>query len=376
MRSGAEKPTNNSRAEEVRRRRTQRSQERISSVSSRVTNPAPHRPVTVRSNTAARSSAFVTPIHQQVKTRARRQFYLTMDRTAGTELRLPAIPVIHPGWRLLSGLIAILTALGIFSLFNSPFCQVQSVEVKGLERLPSTEVSAMLNLENMSIVEIDTAQVMEKITSTYPDLINVHVSVDLPNAVSVTAEERKPVMAYKKGSAGSEGAGIAWVDASGVLFPARGDAGPLLTIYSDDDPPLAPLPLDQAQLAARDAAGSDAGSNNATTANGVSASDNTQPAKKSVPVTGLRELDPSLMAAAQGLSAKLPPETKLVYSKDHGLGWTDPQGWQVYIGRDMSEFAQKYNMYQHIASKLANDGVKPTLVSVEHLDAPFYRPEQ
>jgi hypothetical protein len=355
MRPSADKSDSNNRADEVRRRRTQRSQERLSSVSSRATSPVvkPSHPVTVR------GSAYGTPIHQQTKTRARRQLYLTMDRAAGTEVRLPAIPVIRPGWRLLSGLIAILAAVGIFSLFNSPYCQVGSVEVKGLERLAPAEITAMLSLENRSIVEIDSAQVMQKINTAYPDLINVRVGVDLPNIVTINAEERKPVMALKKGDA------ITWVDEKGVLFPARGDAGPLVTVYSDDDVPLAPPPINAMQLATQEAAAED-----------PSATPDPQTAKNAVPVTGLRELDPALMSAALGLSKMLPPDTELAYSKDHGLGWIDHQGWQVFIGTDLKDFEEKYNMYQQITSKLTEEGIKPSLVSVEHLDAPFYRPEQ
>ncbi len=88
MRMGSKNPTRknsrsenagqaySNRAEEVRSRRAQRSKERVSTVSSRVTNPPPARPVTVR------GGAFGKPIHQQSGTRARRQFYVTMDRAA------------------------------------------------------------------------------------------------------------------------------------------------------------------------------------------------------------------------------------------------------------------------------------------------------
>ncbi len=74
---------------------------------------------------------FGKPIHQQVATkRARRQFYVTMDQR-GAELRLPAITVINPGWRLLSGLLAALALAGIIAMLISPFFQIMSVEVTG-----------------------------------------------------------------------------------------------------------------------------------------------------------------------------------------------------------------------------------------------------
>ena len=51
MKMGSGDQSNNNRAEEVRRRRTQRSQERVSTATNRVVNPVQSRPVTVRGNT-------------------------------------------------------------------------------------------------------------------------------------------------------------------------------------------------------------------------------------------------------------------------------------------------------------------------------------
>jgi cell division protein FtsQ len=350
-RSDADQGMSN-RADEIRGRRAKRSQERINSVSGRIVNPPPSRPVTVRGSYDSNRGK---PIHQQVGTRPRRQFYLTMDRTAGTEVRLPAIPVIRPGWRLASGLLAILMAIGIFSMWNSPFCQISTVEVKGLERLDPAEVTARLNLENLSIIEVDPAQVEGKLSSAYPELMNVRVSIALPNSVTVSAKERTPVLAFLQGDSG---AGVTnWVDASGVIFPSRGDAGPLVTIQAKDGLPLASAPSDEKQQATQEAPTTKA---NAST----------------VPVTGPERVDPTVLTALEGLSQKLPPETQLAYSMQDGLGWQAPEGWQVYIGKDLSDFEDKYTMYQQLANYLNQDGLKPALVSVEQINAPYYRLEQ
>jgi cell division protein FtsQ len=347
--NNAQSSTN--RSDEVRRRRTQRSQERITSVSNRVVNnPVKKRPVTVRGNT------FGTPLHRQVGTRApRRQFYLTMDQAAGTELRLPAIRLVNPGWRLLSGLIFILAAVSAFSMWNSPFFQIQSVEVLGLQRLSADEVNALLRLENLATIEIDPSEIKDLVIQTYPDLINVHVRVQMPNIVSVSAQERQPILAFQSGDQ------ITWADAEGVLFTARGDAGPLLTIYTDGDLPLAPVLPDISQLAAtQETAGEETEATAQPTAN----------------LNAPQRIDPVLFEAVQGLNQKLPPETQLIYSAQEGLGWTDPNGWQVYIGRDLSLFEAKYLMYQGIASHLSDQELHPSMVSVEHLNAPYYRLEQ
>src|SRR5512140_2376732 len=112
MRRGTNQPSGARRSEEVRKRRTQQSQQRMSTVDNRVFNPVrAARPVTARGN------LFGTPIHQQTSTRARRQFYIAMDQ-AGAELRLPAISLVNPGWRILSFAIVVLSLVGIFSLWN------------------------------------------------------------------------------------------------------------------------------------------------------------------------------------------------------------------------------------------------------------------
>ena len=339
------------RSEEVRRRRTQRSQERVNSASSRVVNPIRSRPVTVRGTT------FGTPIHRQSSKRTpRRQFYLTMDQAAGTELRLPAIRWVNPGWRLLSGLIFLFAIVGAFSMWNSPFFQIQSVEVTGLQRLTADEVNALLRLENLAVIEIDPLEIKDLMAQTYPDLINVRVSVSMPNVVSIFAEERMPILAFQNGDQ------LTWADAEGVLFPARGDAGPLLTVYTDGDLPLAPIIPDLAHMTGEEA--------------GAEEGEAAAEAVKQAAVTAPRKIDPALLEAAQGLSQLLPPETQLVYSASEGVGWTDGNGWQVYIGRDLANFEEKYLMYQGIAGNLSNQGLSPSMVSVEHLNAPYYRLEQ
>ena len=204
MRMGSRNPTRknsrsenagqaySNRAEEVRSRRAQRSKERISTVSSRVTNPPPARPVTVR------GGAFGKPIHQQSGTRARRQFYVpwTGPRAPKCACRPSRSSTRAGGW--LSVLLAVLMIIGIYSMLYSPFCQVGTVEVKGLQRLNADEINAALNLENLSIIEIDPQQIKEKLISTYPELINVRVWVNMPNAVTISAEEREPVIAWQK----------------------------------------------------------------------------------------------------------------------------------------------------------------------------------
>ncbi len=342
------------RAEEVRKRRNQRGQQRSSnSVVTRVVNPVQTRSVIVRGNT------YGTPIHRQASTHPRRQFYVTMDQTSGTELRLPAIPLINPGWRLLSGLIAIVALVSMYSMFNSPFFLVSSVAVAGLQRVTAEEVNSALAFNDQSIVLVDSAAMIQSLTEKYPELINVQVSIEMPNLVKVIAAERTPVLAVQKGDK------VQWVDAEGVIFPARGDVGPLVTIQTEDELPMAPQPVTMDQI---DTAPGDVPTPSAPEAQSKDASN--------IPVTGLNKVEPALISAAQALSQKLPPDTPILFSKQNGLGWNDPQGWQVFIGSDLNNYEEKIAMYQRISSYLEEQGIQPALISVARVNAPFYRLEQ
>jgi hypothetical protein len=363
---GSKERTPTSRVDQARQRRSQHTQERVSAVGNRAVKPVQSRPVTVRGN------LFGKPLHQQVGTkRARRQLYLTMDQH-GTELRLPALPVFHPGWRILSALLAIMALAGLFTLYSSSFFQIAAVDITGLKRISPEELDAKLNLENLSIVEIDPQAVTQAIATAYPDLMDIQVTIEMPSFIAISAVERDPVLAWLKGDT------YTWVDKDGYIFPARGDGGQLVTIESDNDIPRAPLSIEeiaaQAKAAAEATAAADA---NATTKPGLLAQvAQTPDARDIAKKKGLEKADPVLLAAAQALSKKLPPETTLIYQQEHGLGWTDPKGWQIYIGTDLDQFEEKFALYQQIASYLADNELKPVMVSVEHLNAPFYRLEQ
>jgi cell division protein FtsQ len=369
--SGSKSKTPANRVEQSRQKRSARTQERVSSVTNRVINQARNRQV------ISRGKLFGSPIHQQAATRrSRRTFYLTMDQR-GSELRLPTLPVFHPGWRLISGLIAVAALAGLVSMFISPFFQVGSVNIQGLQRISPDEIAAELNLENRSIIEIDRNEILEKVSSKYPELIDIKVNVEMPNIITMSAVERQPVLAWRRGEQ------ILWVDADGFIFPARGEAGSLVIVDGQISLPLEPLSVEElvaeseasAASAAADTANAD--SADAASAAAESAGEAADPA--SAALAGLPsnpKANLALLAAALELSQKLDPGTQLLYTEVNGLGWVNQQGWKVYIGKDLNQFDEKFALYQTIASHLADQGIQPTLVSVEQMNAPYYRLEQ
>lgn len=338
------------RAEDVRQRRNKRSQQRVTEAKQRSVHPVRVRPVVVR------GSDFGTPILQRKSQRTtRRAFYVTMDRAAGTELRLPSLPMLNPGWRLLSGAIAIAAVLGIYFMSSGSFFQVGGIEVSGLQRITAEEISSTTALSEGSIIEVNTRDIQEKLVSAYPELVDVRVGILLPNIVTVSAVERQPVMIWQQGDQ------THWIDSEGVIFPPRGDAGALPVIQSEDELPMNIVAVDPLEE-----------KTSATATADSQAASSTGP---SIPVTGPRTVQTTLLSAAKSLSEKLPEGTPVLYNSRDGLGWNDPQGWQVYIGSDLNNFDDKFTMYQGLLTYFGNQGLQPVLVSVAHLDAPFYRLE-
>jgi hypothetical protein len=164
----------------------------------------------------------------------------------------------------------------------------------------------------------------------------ITVEVGLPANVIVSVNERIPVLAWLKDE------GEVWVDAEGVTFPPRGDAGPIQRVEGD-------LPVVAPQEIAEDG------------------------------ITPGPRLDPQLVASILTVGAQAPKKANLVYDPEHGLGWEDKRGWQVYFGTtgiDPATMGMKLNLYATLVKRLAKRENKPVLISVEYVHAPFYRTER
>jgi cell division protein FtsQ len=89
-----------------------------------------------------------------------------------------------------------------------------------------------------------------------------------------------------------------------------------------------------------------------------------------------RFLPPQLISAILAISIHAPENTPLVYTADHGLGWQDPRGWDVYFGIDLKDIEMKLLVYDAIVSYIEKEGIQPMVISVEYVHAPYYRVEQ
>ncbi|MBI4771288.1 MAG: FtsQ-type POTRA domain-containing protein, partial [Chloroflexi bacterium] len=272
--------------------------------------------------------------------KSRRQHYDIAFSMGRADVRTPGIAIPQFGTRLLSALLCAALIFGLYTLFTSPAFKVNAAEISGNQRLGETEINAALRIVGQPIFEAVPAQIEANLLNDYPDLSSAEVHIAFPNRVIVSVSERTPLIAwYRDGT-------MAWIDAQGVAFAPRGPGENLISVVANGNPP--PLQLDPQNAGAGPA----------------------QAAVQKPPF-----LDPATVQAISTLSAYVPGGAPMVYDTTYGLGWQDARGWQVYFGQNTDDIPMKLNIYQAIVDTLTGQGIRPTLISVEYLESPFYRLE-
>lgn len=284
----------------------------------------------------------------------RRRYDVTLD-VPGAELQLPSLPMVKVGWRALSGLLALMMIACLFILWKSPAFQVTTVEAEGLERLTVANLNAVLDVLGNSVFSLDPMVMEQALIRYFPELDDISVNVGLPAHVSVYVTERQPVLSWY------QDAREVWVDAEGVAFIPRGNPGELVRIQGYGDTPEA-----IADVKVPPADSLPDGSIYIPAIEMDSSGEAVEPAR--LPV--------DLVQAILILGGQIPAGIQLVYDSQHGLGWEDPLGWQVYFGTQTSDMAQRMVVYQGVVDYLIDHGLQPELVSVEYLHAPYYRMER
>jgi cell division protein FtsQ len=260
------------------------------------------------------------------KTKARRRFDVELGVT-GAEVRLPALPALQPGWRLLSGLLVVALLGLLYTVWNSPVYTVEIAEVDGVQRLTPIEINTVMKVAGKSIFEIDPAQLQRDLQEAFPELYDIRVQVGFPSQVRAAVVERQPVLEWRQ-----EGSSI-WVDENGVAFPPRGQVDV------------------QAVVEAK------------TSVNRLSKEFESDEVF----------LEAELIDAVLMISKDAPGGIPLVYDQEHGLGWKDPKGWQVYFGQSGQDMETKMKVYQALVERLDEKDIIPALISVEYVHAPYYR---
>ncbi len=275
----------------------------------------------------SRRGVMATPAATRGQRPARRRYNIALPMTAGAEMRLPSVPQMRVGARLLSFALAALLGWGLYFLWSAPQFTVAAAEVEGLARLTPNEVNTVLAVSGQSIFEIRPRQLHERLQAAFPELLDIRVRVGFPAVVNISAIERAPAIAWEH-----EGI-LTWVDAGGFAFLPRGEAEGVVYIIAHGLPPATESELAQGQ----------------------------------------QLLSPELARAILTLAAAAPEETTLAYDPRYGLGWQDPRGWQVYFGLQPTDMPARLAVYRTIVATLREEGIRPSLISVEYLHAPFYR---
>ncbi len=260
------------------------------------------------------------------RSKTRRRFDVALG-TPGAEIRLPAIPHIRLGWRLLSGFLVVLLLSLLYTLWNSPIYKVKSAHVVGINRLNRQEINTVLKIEGLSIFAIEPRSLKQALEEAFPELYNISLQVQFPAKVVVSVTERQPIIAWHQDGV------TFWVDQEGVAFPPHGEADLQVTVEAF-----------------------------------------TAPESRSDTAVGAGVfLSPELLSAILAVGTIAPPDSPVLFDQEHGLGWQDPRGWHVYFGASGQHMEPRLQVYQTIVENLVAEDIAPTMISVEHLHAPYFR---
>jgi cell division protein FtsQ len=306
-------------------------------------------PVMVRGGMGGMAFGRVASSRMHKQKSPKRRFDVPLN-IPGAEIRLPSIPLIHLGWRGVSFMMVLMMTACLFLMWKAPVFQVNAIEAEGLKRLTVGDMNAVMGTFGKSVFKLDPTVLEQTLQQAFPELSKISVQVNLPASVKVAVTEREPVIAWTQD--GKE----TWVDADGISFPPRGTpANPLVRIEGYGTPPSIHTDTSTNELKSFPGEVSSA----------------TGQAKG----TSLR-LSPKLVSSILALGAKMPADTMLVYDSEHGLGWDDPNGWEVYFGAEDQDMEMKLSVYQAMVERLQSEGVQPAMISVEFVHAPYYRMER
>jgi hypothetical protein len=211
------------------------------------------------------------------------------------------------------------------------------------------DLNTVMGTFGASIFSIDPQKLEDVLQRAFPELASINVKVNLPASVKVEAVERVPVIAWTQ-----EGSEV-WVDAQGVAFPPRGNPeNPLVRVEGRGNPP---------------------GKKSAASVNDLQYLQAGMPTSSPITMPSI-SLSPTLVTAILALGAQVPADTLLVYDSEHGLGWNDPNGWEVFFGAEDQDMQMKVSVYEALVDRLQNEGIQPELISVEYVHAPYYRMER
>lgn len=333
----------NSRADKVRaRKQPSRKQTRVNPFGNNASRKQSkyHAPVTRRHHST-------TP----VVSRKQRKVNVPL-KSKGAELQLPTLPRLRLGWRLISGAVFLLSLFVIISFSSFSTFKISGITLEGAQRLSQDAILSSIDMDviGKSIAFVKPEEIRTRMEESFPGLSRVDVAVGLPASITIQVVERHPLILWQLGDQSY------WIDAEGVIFPLEGEAEAAITVAANADPPAAQVAESQDSDSETEAAEN-------TTEN---SNDNPAPIVRTTP---------GFVQGILALREFVPQGSFLQYDPEFGLGWQDPRGWRIYFGKDTKDIDLKLAEYETIVATLNEKNLIPSVISLEFLDAPFYRLE-
>ncbi len=261
-------------------------------------------------------------------------------------------PKIHLSWRFLSAAVVLVCVLLLSSAWRSADYRVTDIQVEGISRITKEEITSVLDIDQQRIFLLSPFAIEQTIAEDFPELYDVQVSLSFPAQVTLSVKEREPYLIWNY-----EGKNL-WIDPEGYLLPVRGTADIVLTIDSTVKPPFY-IPEENIILQGEKRLRKTV----------VAKGDNDTLALFNV----YQKIDPITYQAIEELNQLLPDQGTILYDARRGLGWNDARGFKVYVGNNLQNITAKMNMIEDIVKTLIKAAIAPTLISVEQINAPYYR---
>ena len=228
-------------------------------------------------------------------------------------------------WRLISAALFLLFGLTLLAFFTSDVFYVRAIEVRGNTFITREEVFAYSELANYHMFWLDPAEIRDNVRRS-SSVADISVEVGWPpDMVTLVVEERQPALVWS--DAGDE----TWIDIQGRVMPARAEMPSLfrVNLVKDDSSGIAP----SAESFSKD-----------------------------------------IVLGALRLREVLPDGDHLDFHPIHGLGWTNEQGWQVWVGTDSAAaMDEKIKIYDVLVENLNSRAIDVAELNIANPDAPFYR---
>lgn len=290
--------------------------------------------------------------HAKSTVRQRRQF--KVPDVPGASISLPALQGLLD-WRIVSLLMVIGLAVALYFMWTSPFFVVGQADIFGMKRIMSHDVNVALDIAGNPSFVLDPVNLQKSLVEQFPEFSAATVLVEFPNTVAISVTERIPVLAWKQGGRTD------LIDKDGIAFPLRSEDIEL------DLPTVEATGLLTGLIPASIPTDTEKTDGNRFRLFGSPQSDATVTRAQQV-------LTPEAVQSVLMLNEFAPQGIPLSYRDDHGFGWQDGAGWMVYFG-DATQIQLKLNIYQSILEMVNNQGLKPELISVEWVHAPYFRLE-